>query len=222
MSEEPPSASAGVAELFVQEALSWLPYGEQAPPVATAATRGERIPGRVLIADDNPDLRQYLSRLLSPHWDVVTVGDGLEALELIREQPPDLLVTDVMMPGLDGFGLLRELRSAPETQGLPVIMLSARAGEEASIEGLDAGADDIFAQAVLWPRAAGPRPLASGAFGRTTPGIRCPAHGARAARADAAAASRRRAAGGSAIGGDRAGQSPGWGDVGGRGAPADA
>ena len=144
VSEEPTDMSAGVAELFVQEALSWLSESEQAPAMATAATGSQRIPGRVLIADDNPDLRQYLARLLSPHWEVVTVGDGLEALEVIREHPPDLLVTDVMMPKLDGFGLLRELRSAPETQALPVVMLSARAGEAASIEGLDAGADDYL------------------------------------------------------------------------------
>lgn len=97
-----------------------------------------------LIADDNPDLRRYLTRLLSPYWHVEAVGNGADALRLARELPPDLLVTDVMMPELDGFELLAELRDAPETRELPVIMLSARAGEEASIEGLAAGADDYL------------------------------------------------------------------------------
>ena len=144
VSDEAPTLSPGVAELFAQEALSWLPETEQAPAVAAAATGAQRAARRVLIADDNPDLRQYLARLLAPHWQVETVGDGIEALEAIRERPPDLVVTDVMMPRLDGFGLLRELRSMPETRELPVLMLSARAGEEASIEGLAAGADDYL------------------------------------------------------------------------------
>jgi signal transduction histidine kinase/serine phosphatase RsbU (regulator of sigma subunit)/CheY-like chemotaxis protein len=144
VSDDAPTLRPGVAELFVQEALSWLPETEQAPAVAVAATGVPRTAGRVLIVDDNPDLRQYLARLLAPHWQVETVGDGIEALEAIRERPPDLVVTDVMMPRLDGFGLLRELRSRPQTQELPVVMLSARADEEASIEGLAAGADDYL------------------------------------------------------------------------------
>jgi PAS domain S-box-containing protein len=144
VSDITPVLDAGVAELFLQEALSWLPESDQAPAVATAATGASPRTGRVLIADDNPDLRQYLARLLAPHWQVETVGDGIEALEAIRARRPDLLVTDVMMPRLDGFGLLHELRSDPETQELPVVMLSARAGEESSIEGLAAGADDYL------------------------------------------------------------------------------
>ena len=109
----------------------------------------------MLIADDNPDLRRYLTRLLSPYWHVEAVGDGADALRLVRERPPDLLVTDVMMPELDGFGLLAELRDAPETRELPVIMLSARAGEEASIEGLEAGANDYLPKPISGARAAG-------------------------------------------------------------------
>jgi PAS domain S-box-containing protein len=144
--EEAPPIVTGVADLFLQEALSWLPETDQAPAVTAAATgaTSRATEGRVLIADDNPDLRRYLVKLLSPYWAVETAHDGIEALEVIRERPPDLLVTDVMMPRLDGFGLLRELRSAPETRDLPVVMLSARAGEEASIEGLEAGADDYL------------------------------------------------------------------------------
>jgi PAS domain S-box-containing protein len=141
--DAPAVIDTGVAEMFLQEAISWLPESEGARVSAAAAGIGPA-PGRVLIADDNPDLRQYLTRLLSPHWQVEAVGDGIEALEVIRERPPDLLVTDVMMPRLDGFGLLRELRADAQTRELPVVMLSARAGEEASIEGLAVGADDYL------------------------------------------------------------------------------
>ncbi len=144
VSDEPPPVAVGVAGLFVEEALSWLPEDERDRAAPARKAAGTPTGARVLVVDDNPDLRRYLTRLLSPHWTVETAADGMEALEQVRRQPPDLLVTDVMMPRLDGFGLLRELRSAPETQDLPVVMLSARAGEEASIEGLDAGADDYL------------------------------------------------------------------------------
>src|SRR5262249_43925931 len=97
-----------------------------------------------LVADDNADMREYLTRILRAHWHVDAVSDGAEALALARESRPDLIVTDVMMPTLDGFGLLRELRSDPALRGIPVIMLSARAGEEARIEGIAAGANDYL------------------------------------------------------------------------------
>ena len=99
---------------------------------------------RILIADDNADLRDYLERLLARHWEVETAADGQQALEAIRARRPDLVLSDAMMPGLDGFGLLAALRSNPSTAQLPLIMLSARAGEEAAVEGLSAGADDYL------------------------------------------------------------------------------
>src|SRR6185369_9161878 len=77
-------------------------------------------------------------------WRVEAVADGGAALVAARREPPDLILTDVMMPVLDGFGLLRELRADPELASTPVLMLSARAGEEASVEGLQAGADDYL------------------------------------------------------------------------------
>src|SRR4029079_7276782 len=85
---------------------------------------------RVLVADDNADMREYLSQLLR-QWDVTTATTGLAALDQARANPAHLIVTDVMMPERDGFGLLRELRSDPRTEAVPVLMLSARAGEEA-------------------------------------------------------------------------------------------
>ena len=99
---------------------------------------------RIVVADDNADMRGYLQRLLGQRWSVVVAADGREALEAARVRPPDLLITDVMMPGLDGFGLLRELRDDDRTHAIPVMMLSARAGEEARVEGIQAGADDYL------------------------------------------------------------------------------
>ena len=99
---------------------------------------------RILIADDNADMRSYVGRLLSTRWQVSTASDGKTALDMIRADTPDLVLSDVMMPELDGFGLLRELRADSKVRGVPVILLSARAGEDARVEGLDAGADDYL------------------------------------------------------------------------------
>ncbi|MEH1784395.1 MAG: ATP-binding protein [Nostoc sp.] len=99
---------------------------------------------RILFADDNADMRDYVKRLLSQQYEVESVPDGLAALDSARRCVPDLILTDVMMPGLDGFGLLQELRADPQTQKVPIILLSARAGEEARVEGLEAGADDYL------------------------------------------------------------------------------
>ena len=98
----------------------------------------------IYVIDDNPDMRSYLSGLLSQHWRVRTFGDPARALEAIRRRPPDLVLSDVMMPGLDGFGLVTELRSDPVTAPVTLVLLSARAGEEAALEGLEAGADDYL------------------------------------------------------------------------------
>jgi PAS domain S-box-containing protein len=133
-------------ETVVQEALQWLPedfndrsVGGIASP--SSETVPSTLPGRVLVVDDNADMRAYLQSLLSKQWEVVGVADGLAALAAIKDQQPDLLVTDAMMPNLDGFGLLKAIRSDHHLHDIPVIMLSARAGEEARIEGLEAGAD---------------------------------------------------------------------------------
>ena len=89
-------------------------------------------------------MRDYLTRLLRLNGEVLAVPDGEAALQAVRTRKPDLLVTDIMMPGLDGLGLLRAMRADPELRDVPIIMLSARAGEESRIEGLGAGADDYL------------------------------------------------------------------------------
>jgi signal transduction histidine kinase len=134
-----PEPAAG-AQPFVQEALRWV--GEEAPPAAESPEGA--VEGRVLVADDNADMRDYLQRLLQPYWVVDTAADGARALEMTRRAPPDVILSDVMMPRLDGFGLLRALRADPRTTHVPVIMLSARAGAESRVEGLGAGADDYL------------------------------------------------------------------------------
>ncbi len=109
-----------------------------------ATTQAATDAGYILLADDDADMRAYLTRLLSEHWDVQVVADGAAALAAARARPPELILADVMMPGLDGFALLAALRDDPQTHALPVILLSARAGEEATVEGLQAGADDYL------------------------------------------------------------------------------
>jgi PAS domain S-box-containing protein len=135
----PGSTSLG-ASPFLEEALRWAPDGgailEPAP--AGAGT------GRVLLADDNADMREYVARLLRGRFIVEAVSNGLAALERARSSPPDLILADVMMPGLDGYQLLAALRAGEATRRIPVIFLSARAGDEARIEGLSAGADDYL------------------------------------------------------------------------------
>jgi signal transduction histidine kinase len=141
---------AGMGSVHVLEAAQWLGKPDERSPAAAVRARAarENAPlkqaGRVLIADDNPDLLTYLGHLLGESWQVETVSDGLAALASARAIRPDLVISDVMMPGLDGFGLLRELRSDPRTSAVPVILLSARAGEEALLEGLETGADDYL------------------------------------------------------------------------------
>jgi PAS domain S-box-containing protein len=135
------SADARRAGAYVNEALSWLPGAPQSAAEDPAAAPRRH---RVLLADDNADLREYAQRLLSQDYAVDAVGDGEAALAAARARRPDIVVSDVMMPRLDGFGLIRALRADPELAGVPVILLSARAGEEARIEGLGRGADDYL------------------------------------------------------------------------------
>ncbi|MCW7540832.1 response regulator [Aquabacterium sp. A7-Y] len=113
-------------------------------PLWSAPAAAPLQPARVLLADDSADMRDYLHRLLSLSHQVVTVPDGQAALEAIRQQPPDLVVADITMPRLDGLGLLRALREDGGTSGLPVILLSACAAEDARLAGLQAGADDYL------------------------------------------------------------------------------
>ncbi|MBD1913231.1 MULTISPECIES: ATP-binding protein [unclassified Leptolyngbya] len=150
-----PVTSMG-ASPYVEEALWWLPETDEIiKPSADPAERSQSFSpsyshtasspsNRVLLMDDNADMRDYVKRLLSQRWQVETAANGAIALNLIQQQLPDLVLTDVMMPEVDGFQLLKALRADPITKSIPIILLSARAGEEATVEGLEAGADDYL------------------------------------------------------------------------------
>ena len=150
------SSTAVGASAFVEEALRWLPEAESVcetelpspnellPIPCPPTPNGPSGRPRLLIADDNSDMRRYLVRLMAERYEVEAVSDGVNALAAARERRPDLVLSDIMMPRLDGLALLRELRSDPKLCDIPIILLSARAGEESRLEGVEAGADDYL------------------------------------------------------------------------------
>ncbi len=111
---------------------------EEAPPQEGAAR------AHILVVDDNADMLAYISRLLGEHYRVSTATNGKEALDSFTAHPPELVVSDIMMPVMDGTRLLAAIKGNPATRSIPVILLSARAGEESRIEGYDIGADDYL------------------------------------------------------------------------------
>jgi signal transduction histidine kinase/CheY-like chemotaxis protein len=153
-----PATAESRAAAFVEEALRWIPDSDDFSTVNQVSSRESedrsRLSGslsiavdapRIVLADDNADMRAYVKRLLlSEGYCVDAVADGSAALSAAKKATPNLVLSDVMMPGLDGFGLIRELREDPILKNVPVVLLSARAGEDAKVEGFDAGADDYL------------------------------------------------------------------------------
>jgi signal transduction histidine kinase len=141
-------ASTGVrSDAYVGEVLKWLPDETNhldGFSSSISATQSDEARARILLADDNTDMREYLKRLLATKYDVEAVADGESALAAMGGAKFDLVLSDVMMPKLDGFGLLKALRVDEKTRTIPVILLSARAGEESRVEGMGAGADDYL------------------------------------------------------------------------------
>ncbi|RYE57884.1 MAG: response regulator, partial [Sphingobacteriales bacterium] len=136
--------SSIAASAFVKEAASLL---EDVSDVADSEEPMSDIGDldvKILVVDDNGDMRSYLKRLLDPYFEVVLAFNGAEALEKINIENPDLVLSDVMMPVMDGKQMLERIRADKSTEHLPVIFLSARAGAEARIDGLEAGADDYL------------------------------------------------------------------------------
>ena len=143
----------GSAVAYVQEAMGWLSDAERLKDQIAAAADGDgqSAPANstgpkpvILLADDNADMREYVSGLLAGRFQLVQAATGKAALAEAERSLPDLVLTDIMMPEMDGFGLLAALRQNPATCTVPVIMLSARAAEEARIDGIEAGADDYL------------------------------------------------------------------------------
>ncbi len=146
------SSTAIDARAYVEEALRWIPdtplTSNSQPADELVSAISDRLAptagARILLADDNADMRGYVYGLLSPTYVLEVVENGEQALEAARRERPDLILSDIMMPRLDGLGLLKALRNDAALGDIPVILLSARAGEEARVEGLDAGADDYL------------------------------------------------------------------------------
>ncbi|MGZ8216476.1 ATP-binding protein [Methylomagnum sp.] len=141
---------------FVEEARRWLP-GTRAEAAATPPGPAEYLRGAatppvshtgplatILVADANADMRESLQRLLQAEYDVIAVADGHEAFKLASDFPPDLALVDAMLPNLNGMALLKALRADPSTAAIPVVIMSARAGEEGRAEMRRAGADDYL------------------------------------------------------------------------------
>ncbi|MGN6251084.1 MAG: SpoIIE family protein phosphatase [Marmoricola sp.] len=138
-----PDAGRAAGQGYVGEALRWLDV-PVLPDADDGSDEDDADRPLLLVVDDNADMRNHLTGLLRDRYRVRTAVDGEEALEVARAVRPALVVTDVMMPRLDGFGLLRRLRADPDTMAIPVVMVSARAGEDGTVEGLEAGADDYL------------------------------------------------------------------------------
>jgi DNA-binding response OmpR family regulator len=119
--------------------MSLDPELNSAPDGAEAAGRPQ-----VLLVEDHADMRAYLRKHLARDYDVLEAARGDEGLRLARKELPDVVVADIMMPGLDGYALCRALKQDPETDFLPVILLTARTGLSSKLEGLEGGADDYL------------------------------------------------------------------------------
>jgi signal transduction histidine kinase/DNA-binding response OmpR family regulator len=138
------------AHVFVDEAIGWSVDGSDAglgspqPVAAVTSQPTSTSKPRILVVDDNAEMRTYLARLLAPDHTVRTVADSQAALNAMAAESPDLVIADVMLPGASGIDLVRVIRADPRTYAIPVVLLSARAGEEARVAGLEAGADDYL------------------------------------------------------------------------------
>ncbi|SHL21284.1 His Kinase A (phospho-acceptor) domain-containing protein [Chitinophaga jiangningensis] len=135
-----------MSDIYLEEATDMLRNMRVTDRINPAAGQAPSDIGKdtILVVDDNADMRQYLKALLEKDYNVICAVNGLEALIKIRREQPALVLTDVMMPIMDGAQLVSEIRSSPSTASLPVIILSARAGEECRMEGYDFGADDYL------------------------------------------------------------------------------
>jgi signal transduction histidine kinase len=142
-SERALASTAISTHAFVDEAQRWL-GGSEVKPAHSGLSGRPKPSGHILVADDNADMRDYVAKILADNWTITCVANGAEALTELRTHIPDLVVSDIMMPKMDGFELLQAIRTDPRWTELPVILLSARAGEEATVDGLNAGATDYL------------------------------------------------------------------------------
>lgn len=132
---------AALADAFVEEATTLLEQPLTAHQVEETTAQNL---STVLVVDDNADMREHLKAILSKQYHVITANNGMDALHRMEMQLPGLIVSDIMMPVMDGIQLLKAVKENTQTNHIPVILLSARAGEESKIEGYDIGADDYL------------------------------------------------------------------------------
>lgn len=131
------------AKNYIAEAKRW----SNDTPKNTTPPIAETTKGYIVVADDNADMREFIGRLLNNAGYTVSLAtDGLNAWEICQQKLPDLLISDVMMPRMNGFDLLKKIRSAEYTYTLPIILLSARAGNTDKAQGLTFGADDYLSK----------------------------------------------------------------------------
>jgi signal transduction histidine kinase/ActR/RegA family two-component response regulator len=129
---------------FVDEAVSWLPQ-DQRSSSAKKTRRRSKETFTIFVIDDNADMRDYLVSLLSPIYHVIALENGKKALDFIqRGFFPDLVISDVMMPEIDGYDLVSFIKKNPKSAHVPIILLSARTGEDAAVEAMEVGADDYL------------------------------------------------------------------------------
>jgi class 3 adenylate cyclase len=143
------TSAGGQVELDLEEDETLLPVwreGEEEQAEASVSSTASASQPLLLVADDNADMRSYIERVLSSQYRIALARDGAEALEQARTLRPDLILTDVMMPRMSGPDLLKAVREEQALRLTPVIFITARAGTEARIESLDAGADDYLAK----------------------------------------------------------------------------
>lgn len=151
LQEIPQTAYTGTQQqAFLNEAKSLLEAAaisqgdDGSGEIEEGEEQTDRLHASILVVDDNTDMRSYLTRLLTGHFEVVTAANGVEALEVLQTRQPDLIISDIMMPQMDGKEFLQHLKADPDLRQIPLIFLSARAGEEARVDGLEAGADDYL------------------------------------------------------------------------------
>ena len=149
LSHKPTVQHKTIAPQFTEEAARWFDEDTRRDETGEIAHAEDNSPlqrPHVLWADDNADMRHYVARILGEQFEVESVADGEAAWNAACARPPDVIVSDVMMPKLDGFGLLKKIRQDSRLRDTPVIFLSARAGEGERIDGMLGGATDYLSK----------------------------------------------------------------------------
>ncbi len=129
-----------ISSVFIEEAL----YLSDNNLVNEVLQTNENNNDLVLIVDDNADMRKHMSNIIAKKYRVITAADGHDALNKVTQFSPSLILSDIMMPVMDGITMIKRLRENVITASIPVLLITARAGEESRLEGFDTGADDYL------------------------------------------------------------------------------